>query len=185
MSSGSRLSHGLTGTNRKRPGLDQALAAVRAGDTLVVPKLDRRSATQALRQAANRTAAHARHRRLLHRRPRRTLQHLPAHRVPDAPMANRLRTLTGSSWEYVHPHLSESLILRWKLRRPPFLRGFTRTEGCSARTQGCRGLVPAGGPWVRGEEPGSQTCANERGSCRPGRRAGCGYAALLPDAVTE
>jgi DNA invertase Pin-like site-specific DNA recombinase len=33
--------HGLTGTNRLRPGLDQALAAVRAGDTLVVPKLDR------------------------------------------------------------------------------------------------------------------------------------------------
>ena len=33
--------HGLTGTNRARPGLDQALAAVRAGDTLVVSKLDR------------------------------------------------------------------------------------------------------------------------------------------------
>ena len=33
--------HGMTGTNRARPGLDQALAAVRAGDTLVVPKLDR------------------------------------------------------------------------------------------------------------------------------------------------
>jgi DNA invertase Pin-like site-specific DNA recombinase len=33
--------HGLTGTNRARPGLDQALAAVRVGDTLVVPKLDR------------------------------------------------------------------------------------------------------------------------------------------------
>jgi len=33
--------HGLTGTHRERPGLDQALAAVRAGDTLVVPKLDR------------------------------------------------------------------------------------------------------------------------------------------------
>ena len=33
--------HGLTGTTRSRPGLDQALAAVRAGDTLVVPKLDR------------------------------------------------------------------------------------------------------------------------------------------------
>ena len=31
----------LSGTNRARPGLDQALAAVRAGDTLVVPKLDR------------------------------------------------------------------------------------------------------------------------------------------------
>ncbi len=33
--------HGLTGTNRLRPGLDQALAAVRSGDTLVVSKLDR------------------------------------------------------------------------------------------------------------------------------------------------
>ena len=32
---------GLTGTNRDRPGLNQALAAVRAGDTLVVPRLDR------------------------------------------------------------------------------------------------------------------------------------------------
>jgi DNA invertase Pin-like site-specific DNA recombinase len=35
------LVKGLTGTNRACPGLDQALAAVRAGDTLVVPKLDR------------------------------------------------------------------------------------------------------------------------------------------------
>lgn len=33
--------HGLTGTNRARPGLDQALAAARQGDTLVVTKLDR------------------------------------------------------------------------------------------------------------------------------------------------
>ena len=33
--------HGLTGTSRARPGLDQALTAVREGDTLVVPKLDR------------------------------------------------------------------------------------------------------------------------------------------------
>ena len=32
---------GMTGTTRARPGLDQAMAAVRAGDTLVVPKLDR------------------------------------------------------------------------------------------------------------------------------------------------
>src|ERR1700759_1992121 len=35
------LDKGLTGTTRDRPGLDQALAAARAGDTLVVPKLDR------------------------------------------------------------------------------------------------------------------------------------------------
>lgn len=33
--------HGLSGTNRARPGLDQALAAVREGDTFIVPKLDR------------------------------------------------------------------------------------------------------------------------------------------------
>ena len=33
--------HGLTGTHRDRPGLAQAMAAVRKGDTLVVPKLDR------------------------------------------------------------------------------------------------------------------------------------------------
>ena len=33
--------HGFTGTTRARPGLDQALAAVREGDRLVVPKLDR------------------------------------------------------------------------------------------------------------------------------------------------
>ena len=33
--------HGLTGTNRVRPGLREALAAVREGDTLVVTKLDR------------------------------------------------------------------------------------------------------------------------------------------------
>ena len=35
------VDHGMSGTKRARPGLDQALAAVRAGDTLVVPKLDR------------------------------------------------------------------------------------------------------------------------------------------------
>jgi DNA invertase Pin-like site-specific DNA recombinase len=41
------LDQGLTGTARARPGLDQALAAVREGDTLVVTKLDghRRYAT--------------------------------------------------------------------------------------------------------------------------------------------
>jgi DNA invertase Pin-like site-specific DNA recombinase len=33
--------HGVTGTHRDRPGLRQALAACRAGDTLVVTKLDR------------------------------------------------------------------------------------------------------------------------------------------------
>jgi DNA invertase Pin-like site-specific DNA recombinase len=35
------VDHGLTGTHRDRPGLRQALAACRAGDTLVVTKLDR------------------------------------------------------------------------------------------------------------------------------------------------
>jgi len=32
------VDHGLTGTNRERPGLREALAACRAGDTLVVTK---------------------------------------------------------------------------------------------------------------------------------------------------
>ena len=35
------VDHGLTGTNRDRPGLRLALAACRTGDTLVVTKLDR------------------------------------------------------------------------------------------------------------------------------------------------
>lgn len=35
------VDHGLTGTNRDRPGLREAMAACRAGDTLVVTKLDR------------------------------------------------------------------------------------------------------------------------------------------------
>jgi DNA invertase Pin-like site-specific DNA recombinase len=35
------IDHGMSGTKRERPGLDQALTAVRAGDTLVVLKLDR------------------------------------------------------------------------------------------------------------------------------------------------
>ena len=35
------VDHGLTGTNRERPGLREALAVCREGDTLVVTKLDR------------------------------------------------------------------------------------------------------------------------------------------------
>jgi len=35
------VDHGLTGTNRERPGLREALAACRDGDTLAVTKLDR------------------------------------------------------------------------------------------------------------------------------------------------
>jgi DNA invertase Pin-like site-specific DNA recombinase len=35
------VDHGLTGRNRERPGLREALAACHAGDTLVVTKLDR------------------------------------------------------------------------------------------------------------------------------------------------
>ena len=35
------VDHGMTGTNRARPGLGEALAACRTGDTLVVTKLDR------------------------------------------------------------------------------------------------------------------------------------------------
>ena len=47
--------HGFTGRTRARHGLDQALAAVRAGDTLVVTKLDRlaRSVPDAVRSPIN------------------------------------------------------------------------------------------------------------------------------------
>lgn len=43
------VDHGLTGTNRIRPGLREAMAACRSGDMLVVAKLDRlaRSVTDA------------------------------------------------------------------------------------------------------------------------------------------
>ena len=54
--------HGLTGRTRARPGLDQALAAARKSDTLVVTKLDRlaRSAPDA-RQIADSLAARGVH----------------------------------------------------------------------------------------------------------------------------
>jgi DNA invertase Pin-like site-specific DNA recombinase len=43
------VDHGLTGINRDRPGLREAMAACRSGDMLVVAKLDRfaRSVTDA------------------------------------------------------------------------------------------------------------------------------------------
>lgn len=48
---------GRTGTNRDRPGLRQALAACRAGDTLVVTKLDRLARSPA-RRAIDRRRSH-------------------------------------------------------------------------------------------------------------------------------
>ena len=53
------VDHGLTGTNRARPGLREALAACRSGDTLVVTKLDRlaRSLTDARNIVEELTAA--------------------------------------------------------------------------------------------------------------------------------
>src|SRR6476619_2765278 len=53
--------HGLTGTNRARPGLREALAACWSGDTLVVTKVDRlaRSLTDARDIVEELTAAPA------------------------------------------------------------------------------------------------------------------------------
>ncbi|WP_239591736.1 recombinase family protein [Mycolicibacterium tusciae] len=53
------VDHGLTGANRARPGLREALAACRSGDTLVVTKLDRlaRSLTDARNIVAELTTA--------------------------------------------------------------------------------------------------------------------------------
>ena len=52
--------HGLTGTSRARPGLDQALAAVREGDTLVVPQARPAGPLGAGRPAPRRRAGGAR-----------------------------------------------------------------------------------------------------------------------------
>jgi len=54
------VDHGLTGSSRDRPGLREALAACRAGDTLTVSKLDRlaRSLPDGGAIAANLTARH-------------------------------------------------------------------------------------------------------------------------------
>ena len=46
------VDHGLTGTNRERPGLREALAACREGDTLVVTELDRLAPLPAARAIA-------------------------------------------------------------------------------------------------------------------------------------
>ncbi len=56
------VDHGLTGTNRDRPGLREALAPCREGDTLVVTKLDRlaRSLPDAWAIADELTARHVR-----------------------------------------------------------------------------------------------------------------------------
>ena len=56
------VDHGLTGRNRDRPGLREALAACRCGDTLVVTKLDRlaRSLPDARDIVEELTAAEAR-----------------------------------------------------------------------------------------------------------------------------
>jgi DNA invertase Pin-like site-specific DNA recombinase len=56
------VDHGLTGTNRERPGLREALAACCDGDTLVVTKLDRlaRSLPDARAIADELTARHVR-----------------------------------------------------------------------------------------------------------------------------
>ena len=52
------VDHGLTGTNRERPGLPEALAACRAGDTLVVTKLDRLARSLPDRPSDRRRAHH-------------------------------------------------------------------------------------------------------------------------------
>jgi DNA invertase Pin-like site-specific DNA recombinase len=56
------VDHGLTGTNRERPGLREALAACGEGDTLVVTKLDRlaRSLPDARAIAEELTVSHVR-----------------------------------------------------------------------------------------------------------------------------
>jgi DNA invertase Pin-like site-specific DNA recombinase len=52
------VDHGLTVTNRERPGLREAQAACREGDTLVVTKLDRLARSLPARSAQGRRVQH-------------------------------------------------------------------------------------------------------------------------------
>src|SRR5271165_7350243 len=69
--------HGLTGTNRARPGLDQALAAVRSGDTLVVPDRVRSNLHPKGRKTMSESAQPA-------SRDRTPVQNPPCNRVADS-----------------------------------------------------------------------------------------------------
>src|SRR3954468_5138944 len=77
------VDHGLTGTHRDRPGLREALAACRAGDTLVVTKLDRLA--RALPDAPPRSPTSSPPARPAPRPSRRR-----AHPPPDQPLARRV-----------------------------------------------------------------------------------------------
>jgi len=74
------VDHGLTGTNRARPGLREAMAACRAGDTLVVTKA---------RPARPLAARRPRHRRRAHR-PRGQAQPRRIGPRPDRPVGRLL-----------------------------------------------------------------------------------------------
>ena len=80
---------GLTGADRARPGLREALGACRAGDTLVVTKLDRLACS--LRCEGHRRRAHPRRSQAQHRR----LRPRPRNRV-----------LRYSAWELMESSLA-------------------------------------------------------------------------------
>ena len=106
--------HGFTGTNRARPGLGQALAALREGDTLVVPKLDRlaRSVPDA-RDIADKLAARGIKLQL------GTSIHDPTEVVRDFRPVCRLaklghgfhvrQRLSGSGWRYHRPQRASAI----------------------------------------------------------------------------
>ncbi len=83
------LDRAYSGTNRARPGPDQALAAVRAGDPLVVPKLDRlaRSVPDARHIGDSRHPAPA----PLERHPPRRVRQRPEHLHPTGLSASGKR----------------------------------------------------------------------------------------------
>ncbi len=89
------VDHGLTGTSRARPGLREALAACRSGDTLVVTKLDRlaRSLPDArdIVEGAHRSQGAAAAERL-RARPDRPGRAATVQRPRDGPRSSRLCT---------------------------------------------------------------------------------------------
>ncbi len=89
------VDHGLTGTNRDRPGLREALAACHEGDTLVVAKLDR------LARSLPAMGGRQTHQR----RTRRTVRRRPLHRLPRHPAGRRAHRQEDMSMTRTSPRL--------------------------------------------------------------------------------
>lgn len=153
------VDHGMTGTNRERPGLREALAACRAGDTLVVTKLDRlaRSLPDARAIADELTTRQislslggsvydlppglaGAQRRVQHRRRRRPVRRRPLDGLP------RHRAATRGSQGRNRRDRSSELSADRRVSRLAHPRGAPCAHGPTKSTRRRRGFPVAGHP---------------------------------------